>query len=153
MFVGLDRVRALILQLIGAQLIEQPDAAALLVFVDQQAAAFGGDGIEGQLELPAAIAAQAVEHVAGETLGMDAHQGRAAGEIAHLQYYGFFNYGSRPHNGAWLGGRPCAGGIAAARSFESENSEMPETGGEIGLGRLANVIGWGITGDKGLGHE
>ena len=36
--VGFHRVGALILQLIGAQLVEQPDAAAFLMFVDQQPA-------------------------------------------------------------------------------------------------------------------
>ena len=63
-----------------------------LVLVDQQAAAFAGDALERDLELRAAIAAQAVEHVAGQALRMDAHQRRGSpAEIAHLQHHGFFD--------------------------------------------------------------
>ena len=74
LFVGFDRVGAVVLQLIGAEFVEQPDAAAFLVLVNQQAGAFLRDAFERDLELRAAIAAQAVEDVAREALRMDAHQ-------------------------------------------------------------------------------
>ena len=48
--------------------------------------------LEGDLQLRAAIAAQRVEHVAGEALGVDAHQRRfAVCESAHAQRQGFFH--------------------------------------------------------------
>ncbi len=152
LLIGLDGIGALVLKLIGAKFVQKSDAAALLVFVDQQAAAFAGDGAQGQFELRAAIAAQTVEHVASETLGMDAHQGRIAGKLAHLQHDGFLDAGFCPHNGARLGGilrgsqkfsgpsRPGAGiAPVGARSLETENSKMPETSGKIRLGSLAYV--------------
>ena len=82
----------MVLQFVGAQLVQQTDAAALLVLVDDEPPAFLGDLFQGQLELCAAVAAQAVENVAGEALGMDAHQGRRrALQIAHLQHHRFFD--------------------------------------------------------------
>jgi hypothetical protein len=72
LLIGFDGIGAFVLQLVGAKLVEQADASAFLQFVDQQAAAFGGDAGEGDVQLGAAIAAQAVEHVTGEALGMDA---------------------------------------------------------------------------------
>ena len=46
--VGFHRVGALVLQLVGAQLVQQADAAALLVLVDQQAAALSGDALRAR---------------------------------------------------------------------------------------------------------
>ena len=69
--VGLDRVETLLLELVGAQLVEQPDPAALLGEVEQDARAFLLDPREGALELLAAVAAPRVEHVAGQALGVD----------------------------------------------------------------------------------
>ncbi len=40
LLVGFDRVRALVLQFVGPQLVHQADAAALLQLVNDQAAAF-----------------------------------------------------------------------------------------------------------------
>ena len=76
--VGFHGIGALVLEFVGAQLVQQPDAAPFLVLVDEQAAALLGDALERQFQLRAAVAAQAVEDVSGEALGMDAHQGRAA---------------------------------------------------------------------------
>ena len=89
-FVGLYSVGALVLQLVSTQLVEQPDATAFLVLVDQETASEAGDGFERDFELGAAIAAEAVKDVAGQTLGMNADERRLAGrEIAHLQGDGF----------------------------------------------------------------
>jgi hypothetical protein len=54
--VGLHRVGAGVLQLVGAQLVEQADAAALLQQVQQHAAAFRRDPAHRQVELMPAVA-------------------------------------------------------------------------------------------------
>ena len=68
--VRLDRVEALLLQLVGAELVQQPDPAPLLGHVEEHAAALARDLRERLLELLAAVAAQRVEDVAGEALGV-----------------------------------------------------------------------------------
>ena len=80
-------IEAAILQFVGAQLIHETDAAAFLQFIDQQAAPFARDFVERHFQLAAAIATQAVEDIAGEALGMNAHERGRAGavEITHLQ--------------------------------------------------------------------
>ena len=72
--VRVDGVEPLLLQLVGAQLVQQADAAALLREVEQHAAALLLDHRERRLELLAAVAAQRVEDVAGEALGVHAHE-------------------------------------------------------------------------------
>ena len=81
--VGVDGVEALLLQLVGAQLVEQADAAPLLGEVEQHALALLLDHRQRGLELLAAVAAQRVEDVAGEALGVDAHEDvLRAGDLA-----------------------------------------------------------------------
>ena len=72
--VGVDRVQALVLEVVGAQLVQQADPAALLGEVEQDAGALALDHRQRRLELLAAIAAQRVEDVAGQALGVDAHE-------------------------------------------------------------------------------
>ena len=72
--VGLDRVEAVLLELVGAQLVEQADPAPLLGEVEQHALALALDLRQRGGELLAAVAAQAVEDVAGQALAVDAHQ-------------------------------------------------------------------------------
>ena len=74
--VGLDRVVALVLQRVGADLVEQADAAALVEHVDQHAAPGLLDLVHRRFELFAAVAALGAEHVAGQALRMQAHQHR-----------------------------------------------------------------------------
>ena len=64
----------LILQLVRLELVEQSDAAAFLVEIDDHAPALGGDHLHRPVQLPSAVAAQRMEDVAGETLGVHAHQ-------------------------------------------------------------------------------
>ena len=66
--------RPCLLQLVRLQLVEQADAAALLRHVEQDAALLGRDQRQRELELLAAVAAQRVEDVAGEALGVHAHE-------------------------------------------------------------------------------
>ena len=56
--VGLHRVHAMVLQLIGLQLVHQSDSAPFLVLVNEQAATLGCDVLEGQFELVPAVATQ-----------------------------------------------------------------------------------------------
>ena len=73
--VGLDRVEALLLQLVGAELVEQADAAALLGEVEQDAATLRPSICSQRLlELRAAVAAQRAEHVAGHALRVHADE-------------------------------------------------------------------------------
>ncbi len=91
LLIRFHRIRAPVLQFIGAQLIHQADAAPFLQFVDQQPPALFRDRLQRQLQLGAAIAAQAVEHIAGQALRMDAHQWRRAfPHLAHFQHDSLF---------------------------------------------------------------
>ena len=73
---------ALVLQRVGLELVAQADAAALVAAdVDDDARALGGDQLERALELLAAVAAAAAEDVAGEALGVDAHE-HVSGRLA-----------------------------------------------------------------------
>jgi len=84
--VRLDRVQSLILELIGTQLVMQPDPAAFLADVEDHAPALGRDQIHGKLELVAAIAPLRAEDITGQALGMHANENQPAGrDITHGQ--------------------------------------------------------------------
>ena len=69
----------------------QADAAALLVHVQHDAAAFSGDALHRGLELFPAVAAQRAEDVAGHALVVDAHEGGlVARNIAHDERHMLF---------------------------------------------------------------
>ncbi len=129
-FVGFDGVEALVLQFVGAELGHEADAAALLLFVEQDAGALAGDEAEREVELVVAVAAEGVEDVSGEALGVDADQRRGFGvEVAHGERDGVFD-------GAAVGV-----GVEVARlgeAFEAEDAEVSPAGGEVGIGDLAN---------------
>ena len=72
--VGVDGVQPLVLQVVGAQLVQQADPAALLGQVEQDAGALALDHRQRGLELLAAVAAQRVEDVAGQALGVHADE-------------------------------------------------------------------------------
>lgn len=63
-FVGLYGVLAFVLQLVGAQFIDNANAAAFFHLVDHQPAAFLGNRGQGNFQLLPAIATQAVEDIA-----------------------------------------------------------------------------------------
>src|SRR4051812_15763403 len=69
--VGLNRIKAGILQLVGLQLRHQADAAALLILIDHEPATLFSDGLHGHFQLVVAITAQRPEHLSGEALRMD----------------------------------------------------------------------------------
>ena len=72
--VRVDGVEAVLLELVGAQLVEQADAATLLREVEEHAAALVLDPLQRVVELLAAVAAQRVEDVAGQALRVHADQ-------------------------------------------------------------------------------
>ena len=74
--VGLDRVEALVLQVVGLDLFDQPDAAAFLRQIDQHAGPFAADHLQGHVELVAAVAAERRQQVAGEAGRVQPHQRR-----------------------------------------------------------------------------
>ena len=74
--VGVNRVEALLLELVGAELVEQADPATLLGEVEQDALPLPLDRRQRRLELLAAVAAQRVEDVAGEALRSGPGPGR-----------------------------------------------------------------------------
>ena len=79
--VGVDGVGAVILQLIGADLVAQADPAALLDQVDHDAPALAADPGERRIELRPAVAAQAAEHLAGEARAVDPGQHVVAAHV------------------------------------------------------------------------
>ena len=81
--VGIDGVEALFLELVGAYLLHQTDATALLVEVDDEAAALLLDELHGLVQLLAALAAHRAEDVPCGAAGVDAHQyGLAISDVA-----------------------------------------------------------------------
>ena len=118
LLVGFDGVRALVLQFVGAQFVEQPDAAAFLEFVDQQSPPFLRDAGKSDFELRPAIAAQAVEHIPRQALRMDPHQRRrSVCEVTHFEHHGFLR-------------------AVARGGFKAEDPEHAELGGKIRFGHF-----------------
>lgn len=73
--VGLDSVVALILEVVGAELLAQADAASLVAAeVHDHAAAGLLDQPQRQVQLLAAVAARRAQDVACQTLGVHPHQ-------------------------------------------------------------------------------
>jgi hypothetical protein len=67
------------LQLIGAQLVDQTDAAPFLRQIEQDTGSSLADLGDGAAQLVAAVAAQRAQQIAGETFGMQAGQHRLGG--------------------------------------------------------------------------
>ena len=70
--VGVDRVEARVLQLVGPQLVGEANAATFLRKIKDDAAAGLLQPRQRQFQLIAAIAPARTEHVAGQASGMDA---------------------------------------------------------------------------------
>ena len=99
--VGFDGVEALVLELVGAELGHEADAAAFLLLVEQDAGAFVGDAGEREVELVVAVAAQGVEDVAGEALRVDADDGRRGVDVAEDEGDGGLDALLRAGSSAW----------------------------------------------------
>src|SRR5258708_18034981 len=68
LLVGLHRVGPAILKLVCLELVEEADAPPFLVEIDDDPLSVGRDELHRFHELPAAVAAERMEDVAGETL-------------------------------------------------------------------------------------
>src|SRR3989440_8820124 len=75
--VGFHRVRAFVLQGVSANLVEDANAAAFLLLVDDGAAAFCFDHLHRAVKLRPTIAFSGSKHVSCQTLRMDAYQSRS----------------------------------------------------------------------------
>ena len=72
--VGVNGVHALLLQVVGFQLVDQADATPLLTHIEDYAATFLLYHAHGLVQLVAAVAFTAAEDVAGGAAGMHTHQ-------------------------------------------------------------------------------
>ena len=118
-------------KLVGLELGHEADAAALLIFVEEDAGAGFGDGGEGELELLAAVAAEGVEDVTGEALGVDADDGRYAAWMSPMT-----SAMADSMRRAGAGMLFVAGFRGGDDALEAEDAEMSPAGGEVGIGEL-----------------
>ena len=150
--VGFDRIEALILQFVGLKFGHETDAAAFLIFVEQDSGACIGDCRKGKFELLAAIASERVEDVASEALRVDAYDrwlrsGPGGNDVAHDERDG------RLDSAGWRGDCVVAGLRTRDDTFEAEDAELSPACGEVCVGELANgfeghgpIIRFGYTG-------
>src|SRR5271156_3741986 len=100
------RVEPIVLQLVGSQLVDQPDTTALLRQVEHDAGPRFGDLAERKFELRTAVAALRREDIPCQALRMNSNDRRGpVSQPSVLDCYGFF---------------------ALAASLDSGNSEPPE---------------------------
>ena len=130
--VGLDRVAALVLQRVGLELGHETDAAAFLVFIDENAGALGGDEAEREMKLVVAVAAERVEYIPGEALRVDANDGRRGVDIAHDE-----GDGGLDADGGGGDGVVAGLGIFYG-AFKAMDAEVAPTGGEVCFRNLTN---------------
>ena len=69
--VGLDRIKALVLERVGPDFIGQTDAPALLMQVQDNAFPLFGNIGHGLVQLLATVAPLRTKHVAGQALGVN----------------------------------------------------------------------------------
>jgi hypothetical protein len=81
--IGLNRIKASILQFVCLQLCHQANAAAFLILINHQPATFFGDGLHGHFQLIATVATQRAEHFSGKALRMNSQQRNSTSQIAH----------------------------------------------------------------------
>lgn len=131
--VGFDGVAAVVLELIGAELCHETDAAALLLLIEENACALLRNFGEGELELKAAVAAQRAEDVSGEALGVDSDEWRRGVDVAHDESDEalFLRWRGR----VWRAVGERLGGLA----LKAEDAEVAPAGGEVGLCDLGDV--------------
>src|SRR5215470_1426619 len=80
--IGFHGVLAVVLDLVGPQLVDEADPTSLLAHVHEDAAAFTLDDRERLVELRAAVAPARAEHVTGEALRVHAYENGLVG--AHV---------------------------------------------------------------------
>ena len=133
LLVGRDGVVALVLQLVGLQLVDEADAAALLQEVEEHAAAGLDDLLHRELELLAAVAARRAEDVAGQALRVDAHEHRLVladlavdeGEVLLVRHVAPVGVAAGSRRGASAGAATRSGARAARSSSGSGSGRRP----------------------------
>src|SRR5690606_5902099 len=80
--VRVDRVEAVLLEAIGAELVDEADAPALVAAEVDDDAALGGDRLERGVELRPALALERAEGLARQALGVEPHERRLADRVA-----------------------------------------------------------------------
>jgi len=117
--IGFDSIHPFVLEFVSPELIDEADAPALLMLIDEQSALLLNDLIERQLELRTAVAAETVEYVAGQTLGVNTREGRPHcwREIADLESNRFF-------------------GTDGADAFKTKDPEFSKSAGEVCFGNF-----------------
>lgn len=78
--VGVNRVETPVLKRVSADLVDEPDAAALLVEVEEQPASGTSEASQRRVQLGAAIAALRAQHVPRQALRVEAQQDRTRRE-------------------------------------------------------------------------
>ena len=86
LFVGFDGVGAFVLQGVGPYFIDDPDAAAFLLLIDDGSAPFGFDHFHRLVELRPAIAFDRTKNISGQALRMDADKRGNVGTQVALIY-------------------------------------------------------------------
>jgi hypothetical protein len=129
-FVGLNRVQAGILQFVGLQFCHQANAAAFLLFVDQDSRACLTNHGKSHFKLLPAVASQGVEDVAGQALRVDAHQRGSGPDVTHYQ------------SDCFVDARTAVIPIVICFSFTSKpvDTEISPTGREVCRGQLLNFF-------------
>jgi len=80
--IRLHRIEPLILKLVGANLIEQSDASALLWLIDDQATPLLFDQLHGAPKLPSTIALDRMKDITGQALRVNADEaGRSCPDV------------------------------------------------------------------------
>ena len=134
LLVSLDGVTAVVLQLVGAQLGHEANAAAFLLLVKKNACASFGDFFERELKLEAAVAAEGAEDISSEALGVDANQRRRGVDIAHDE-------SDEALDGRLRRGCAGAAGLGCGEAaFKSEDAEVSPARRKIGLGNFLNAF-------------
>ena len=75
LMIGFDGIRPLVLQVVGADLIAEPDTPAFLTQINNSARTTLLNLGEGEVQLVTAIAFQGTQDFAGKAFGMDADKG------------------------------------------------------------------------------
>ena len=128
--VGLDGVQPLLLQLVGLELGHEADAAALLVLVDEDAAAGGGDG--GECELEGWRQSQRREWKTSPVRHWEWMRTMGGGGVVRSPMTRAMAVSTRVGVGA------LAGGGSGEETLEAEDAEVSPAGGEVGIGELAH---------------
>ena len=116
----LDSIGAIVLESIGTNLIDDADAATLLLLVDDRAATFLGDQLECCGELLPAVAFDGAENVAGHALRMYTCERR----------YARFESPTRQYDEVFVGNERAV----------TDDSKIPVFSGQSRLGRSLDCL-------------